>query len=92
MRATAEIQVIPLGVGVSLRRHVQQVVAWLREFPLRVEPHPNGTNLEGELADVLAAAGAVHERLHAEGVVRVLTQLKLETRSDKPAALDDKRL
>jgi uncharacterized protein (TIGR00106 family) len=92
MKATAELQVIPLGAGVSVRREVGRVVALLRGRPLLVEPHASGTNLEGDLADILAAVAAVHETLHAEGSVRLVSYLKLETRTDKVPTLRGKQL
>lgn len=92
MRATAELQVVPLGAGVSVRKEVTRVVEILGRHRLLLETHASGTNLEGELAEILAALGKVHEVLHAEGAVRLLSYLKLETRSDKVPTLDGKRL
>ncbi|MFW6331255.1 MAG: MTH1187 family thiamine-binding protein, partial [Gemmatimonadota bacterium] len=65
MRATAEVQVIPIGVGVSVRKEVQRAHRILEESGLTVELHGNGTNMEGELSDILAAVQKVHETLHA---------------------------
>lgn len=92
MKATAELQVIPLGSGVSVRREILRVVALLRSYDFIVEPHASGTNLEGELADILAAVQQVHETLHQEGSIRLVSYLKLETRSDKQPSLSAKRL
>jgi uncharacterized protein (TIGR00106 family) len=92
MKATAELQVVPIGVGVSVRREVARVVELLRGHDLALETHASGTNIEGELADILAAVERVHESLHAEGSVRLLSYLKLETRTDKPPTLAGKRL
>ncbi len=87
MRAVAEIQVIPIGVGVSVRREVQRAHELLRASGLRAELHAYGTNVEGELADILDAVRRVHETLHAEGTVRLSTFLKLGTRTDKDPSL-----
>jgi uncharacterized protein (TIGR00106 family) len=92
MHATAEIQVIPVGSGVSVRREVTRVLEILREYNLLLEPHASGTDVEGELDDILAAIGRVHATLHAEGTVRLVTQLKLETRTDKTPTLAGKRI
>ena len=92
MRATAELQVVPIGDGVSVRREIARVVALLRGRDLLVEPHASGTNLEGELAEILAAVAEVHAVLHREGSVRLLSYLKLETRTDKVITLAGKRL
>lgn len=92
MRAAAELQVIPLGQGVSVRREIGRVVELLRGYDFIVEPHASGTNIEGELTDILAAVAMIHESLHREGSVRLLSYLKLETRTDKPPTLAGKRL
>lgn len=92
MQATAEIQVVPVGAGVSVRKQIEQVVAELGAMGLKTETHASGTNVEGELGQILAAVEQVHELLHREGAVRLLTYLKLETRTDKPPTLAGKRL
>ena len=92
MRALAEIQVIPIGVGVSVRPQVKRAHQLLVESGLTVEAHAYGTNVEGELADILAAIQRVHETLHAEGVVRLATTVKLGTRTDKVPSLAGKTL
>jgi uncharacterized protein (TIGR00106 family) len=87
MRATGEIQLIPIGVGVSLRRYVKRAHEILERSGLTVELHAQGTNVEGELADILAAVERLHATLHAEGVPRISTAIKLGTRTDKPSSL-----
>jgi uncharacterized protein (TIGR00106 family) len=90
MIATAEIQVIPLGVGVSVRKEVQRARQVLAESGLQVELHAYGTNVEGELTDILAAIQKVHEVLHQEGVVRLTSAIKIGTRTDKEPSLAGK--
>jgi uncharacterized protein (TIGR00106 family) len=92
MQATAELQVVPIGAGVSVRREVMRVVEILKAYPFIVETHASGTNIEGELDDILAAVQNVHTALHAEGAVRLVSYLKLETRTDKTPTLAGKRL
>lgn len=90
MRATAEVQVIPIGVGVSVRKEVQRAHRMLEASGLRVELHGNGTNVEGELSDILDVVRRIHETLHAEGAPRLSTHLKLGTRTDKEPSLAGK--
>jgi uncharacterized protein (TIGR00106 family) len=85
--ATAEIQVIPIGAGVSVRKEVQRAHAVLEESGLHVVLHANGSNLEGELGAILEAVRRVHETLHAEGVVRLASSIKIGTRTDKEPSL-----
>jgi uncharacterized protein (TIGR00106 family) len=90
MKATAEVQVIPIGSGVSVRREVKRAHQVLEESPVHVELHGNGTNMEGELSDVLDAIRRVHETLHAEGTVRIASFIKIGTRTDKEPSLAGK--
>lgn len=92
MHATAELQVVPIGDGVSVRAQILRVMEILEQYDFLVETHASGTNLEGELTEILAAVTRVHEVLHGEGTVRLLSYLKLETRTDKLPTLAGKRL
>ena len=92
MKATAELQVIPVGDGVSVRQQVMQIVELLQGRNFILETHAAGTNIEGELTDILAVVEQIHETLHKEGSVRLISYLKLETRTDKVPTLAGKRL
>ena len=92
MKATAELQVIPVGEGVSVRQEVMRIVELLQRHDFILETHASGTNIEGELKDILAVVEHIHETLHREGSVRLVSYLKLETRTDKVPTLAGKRL
>ncbi len=90
MRALAEIQVIPIGVGVSVRAQVRRAQELIRESGLIVQEHSFGTNVEGELETILEVIARIHEVLHAEGTTRLATSIKLGSRSDKEPDLASK--
>lgn len=90
MKALAEIQVVPLGVGVSVRKEVMRAHEIIRQSGLVVQLHAYGTNVEGELGTILVTIGKIHETLHAEGVVRIVTNVKIGTRTDKDVSLSGK--
>jgi uncharacterized protein (TIGR00106 family) len=92
MKATAELQVIPIGSGVSVRQEITRVVELLQDYDFILETHASGTNIEGELAEILAVVGEIHEMLHKEGCARLVSYLKVETRTDKAPTLVGKRL
>lgn len=92
MKATAELQVVPIGSGVSVRREITRVVEMLQDGDFLLETHASGTNIEGELAEILVAVERIHEMLHEEGAIRLVSYLKLETRTDKSPTLAGKRL
>ena len=87
MKAIAEVQVIPIGSGVSVRAEVKRAHRILEDAGLNAQLHSNGTNQEGELEDIFAAIARVHETLHAEGTVRLSTHIKIGTRTDKEPSL-----
>jgi len=92
MRATAELQVVPIGSGVSVREEISRVVELLADHAFIIQTHASGTNIEGELEDILDAVRSVHEALHDSGTVRIVSYLKLETRTDKTPTLAGKQL
>ena len=92
MKATAELQIIPIGSDVSVRREIARVVELLREHDFIVDTHAAGTDIEGELGEILSAVQRTHEVLHQQGSVRLVSNLKLETRTDKTPTLAGKRL
>ena len=92
MKATAELQLVPIGEGVSVRQQITRVVELLQGRDFIIQTHASGTNIEGELAEILAVVGQIHQTLHQDGSIRLLSYLKLETRSDKTPSLAGKRL
>ncbi len=92
MKATAELQVVPIGTGVSVRQEITRVTELLKDYEFLIETHASGTNIEGELKDILAAVEQIHTVLHVEGTVRLVSYLKLETRTDKTPTLAGKKL
>lgn len=90
MKALAEIQIIPIGNGISVRKEVRRAQEILVASGLAVQPHAYGTNVEGELGHVLDTIKTLHETLHREGVVRLASAIKLGTRTDKESSLADK--
>jgi uncharacterized protein (TIGR00106 family) len=90
MNAIAEFTIIPIGVGVSLSKYVAVCEQILEESNLSYELHANGTNLEGDWAEVMNAIKTCHERLHEMGVPRIATQVKIGTRTDRMQKMKDK--
>lgn len=90
MHVIVDFTVVPVGVGVSLSRYIVACEKVLAESGLTYELHANGTNVEGEWEEVFAAIRRCHETLHAMGVPRLHTDVKLGTRSDRDQKMADK--
>ncbi len=90
MKAIADIAIIPLGTGLSLSPFVAACEHILENAGLDPQLHANGSNVEGEWDDVMAAIRRCHEKLHSMGAVRVATNVRISTRTDKDQSRDDK--
>jgi len=90
MQVIADICVVPLTGNLSVRREVARAHRILRETGLPVQLHGYGTNIEGDIDIVLAAIKRIHVELHAEGVARISTNIKLGSRTDKAQSIQDK--
>jgi uncharacterized protein (TIGR00106 family) len=90
MHVIVDFTIVPIGVGVSLSGYVAACERILAESGLTCQLHANGTNVEGEWEAVFAAIRRCHETLHAMGVPRIHTDVKLGTRTDRVQTMADK--
>jgi uncharacterized protein (TIGR00106 family) len=90
MKIIADLCIVPMGVGPSVSRYIREVRDIIEASGLVHVMHANGTNIEGEMADVTAAVEACCARLTALGVERVFCTLVFSTRTDKPQTMADK--
>lgn len=90
MKVLIDLCVVPMGVGVSVSEYVAACHRVLEKTGLRTSLHAYGTNIEGEWDDVFAAVKACHETLHALGVPRISTSMRVGTRSDREQTMADK--
>ncbi len=90
----ADVCITPIGEGVSVRHYVKEVHDILRTFPgLKTQLHAYGTNIEGDWDAVMAAVKKSHQHLHTSGgVVRVSSNMRFGTRTDKDQSLNEKIL
>lgn len=90
MKVVADLCVVPIGVGVSVREYVIACERVLAEAGLKTQLHGYGTNIEGEWDDVFAAIKRCHEVVHEMGAPRITTSIKVGTRTDKAQGIQDK--
>jgi uncharacterized protein (TIGR00106 family) len=90
--AIAEISVVPLGTKTpSVSQYVARAVKVLeREKDIKYEMTAMGTIIEGDLDRILAVVKKMHEGTFGEGVVRVLTTVKIDDRRDKAQGMKEK--
>ena len=90
MKAVAEIQVVPIGVGVSVRAQVRRAQELIRESGLIVQEHSFGTNVEGDLETSRVVPSACSTSWMRAMTSRMSTAIKIGTRTDKEPDLASK--
>ena len=90
--ATAEITVIPIGrEGAGISGILAEVARHLgAQDRVRFKMHAMGTDLEGEVNDILKLAGELQEIPLMLGVPRVYTVLKIDNRVDRSQTMEEK--
>jgi uncharacterized protein (TIGR00106 family) len=88
---TAEVSVLPVGIGTSVSKVVKRFLNGLRESDLKVVPGPLGTSIEAEnLGELFEAIEKAHNSLFSDDVQRVVTSIKIDDRRDKDSTIDYK--
>jgi len=90
MKVILDLCVVPIGAGVSLSSYVAACEKVLTAAGLKTALHANGTNIEGEWDQVFAAIRRCHEVVHEMGAPRIVTTIKMGTRTDRPQTMEDK--
>lgn len=87
-----EISTYPVGVGTSLSKYVKQAVKVIENYPgIRVVHHPMGTVIEADNIDtILDVVKHAHNAIVEAGGERILTQVRIDDRRDKPRKMEDK--
>lgn len=91
------IGLIPLGTAdASVSKYIAEVQRLVRGHPNVKEGkvnwtmHSAGTTLEGSWTDVTNIIGQAHQVLHDQGVVRIQTDIRIGSRTDKKQTAKDK--
>ncbi|MCR4397607.1 MAG: MTH1187 family thiamine-binding protein [Firmicutes bacterium] len=88
--AVVEVKVVPVGTGsASMSSYVASCYRVVEEEGLKHQLTPTSTIIEGDLAHVLNVARRMHQEAFAEGVERVVTNIYIDERRDKPTELAD---
>jgi len=90
--AILEISVVPIGTGdTSLSAYVADCLRVLKKEKVRYELSSMGTNIEGNLKDLIRIAFKMHQVPFKKGAQRVVTTLKIDDRKDKKGTLEGKK-
>ena len=90
--AILEISIVPIGIqGSSLSPYVADCLLVLKEEKVRYELSAMGTNLEGNLRDLMRIAMKMHEVPFKKGAPQVATTIRIDDRRDKKGTLSAKK-
>ncbi|KAI9711003.1 MAG: hypothetical protein M1820_002441 [Bogoriella megaspora] len=88
---TADFCLIPLGTPTaSVSKEVADVQRLLKKSGLNYSMHSAGTTLEGSWDEVTKVIGQAHAMLHAQGIVRIQSDIRIGSRTDKQQSFDSK--
>lgn len=92
LKIIAEISIFPVGEGTSLSPYVRKALEAIRSVEgLRIQVTPMGTILEAtDLEQILEAFKRAHKAVRETGAKRIVAQLKVDDRLDKPRRMEDK--
>jgi len=79
-----------MGVEASVTKYVTQVQKVVQSSGLKSHMHSYGTTIEGPWDQVMETIGKSHEAIHAIGCPRIATDIRIGTRIDKHATMEDK--
>jgi uncharacterized protein (TIGR00106 family) len=83
MNVIVDLCLVPIGIGVDLAPSIATCQRVLRERGVEHTLHSAGTTIEGDWEAVMGAVRACHERLHADGVPRIHSTMRVGTRTDR---------
>ncbi|SMN20282.1 similar to Saccharomyces cerevisiae YBL001C ECM15 Non-essential protein of unknown function [Maudiozyma saulgeensis] len=87
----ADVCMVPIGTNsASVSDFVALIEAKIRSSPLKSTLHSAGTTIEGPWDEVMSLIGEVHEYAHSKGIVRIQTDIRVGTRTDKHQTAQDK--
>ncbi|OQO07111.1 hypothetical protein B0A48_07679 [Cryoendolithus antarcticus] len=87
----ADFCIIPIGTPTaSVSNEVAQVQRLLKQTGIKYSMHSAGTTLEGTWDEVMHIIGQCHSLLHANGIVRIQSDIRVGSRTDKQQGFEDK--
>ncbi|QPG73003.1 UPF0045 protein M15 [Brettanomyces nanus] len=91
LNCIADVCLLPIGTGApSVSNYVTAAEKMIRDSGLKSTLHSAGTTIEGEWSEVMDVIGRLHEKVHSMGVLRIQSDIRVGTRTDKAQTAKDK--
>ncbi|KAI6788447.1 hypothetical protein KC332_g16361 [Hortaea werneckii] len=88
---TADFCLVPIGTPTaSVSKEVAEVQRLLKKSGVKYSMHSAGTTIEGTWEECMRIIGQCHTMLHSNGVVRIQSDIRVGSRTDKKQSFDDK--
>ncbi|CAK3881986.1 UPF0045 ECM15 [Lecanosticta acicola] len=88
---TADFCLVPIGTPTaSVSKEVAEVQRLLKKSGIHYTMHSAGTTIEGSWDECMRIIGQCHSMLHANGVVRIQSDIRVGSRTDKKQSFEDK--
>ncbi|KAF2454050.1 putative cell wall biogenesis protein Ecm15 [Lineolata rhizophorae] len=88
---TADFCLVPLGTSsASVSNEIAAVQRLMKQSGLTYSLHSAGTTVEGPWDEVMRVIGQAHSMLHASGVTRCHTDIRVGSRTDKKESYVEK--
>jgi len=83
----AQVSISPIGAGINLSPYIKKIVRILNDEPVNCSTNAMATVIEAETTDQLfTAIKKAHEAMiNDPNIKRVITELKIDHRTDKDA-------
>ncbi|MCJ1223532.1 hypothetical protein MMC12_000174 [Toensbergia leucococca] len=90
-KCVADFCLIPIGTPTaSVSQQIADVQRLMQKSALSYSMHSAGTTVEGPWDEVMKLIGQAHTMLHEKGVVRIQTDIRVGSRTDKKQSFEDK--
>ena len=87
----AQFSISPVGEGVSLSGYVKEVVKIIKETGFKFKTNPMSTTVEiDNLKSLFDLIEKLNNKLFKLGILRVITDIKIDYRKDKNATMESK--
>ena len=90
MNVMIDLCVVPVGVGVSVSEYVAECERIISAAGLTSQLHAYGTTIEGDWDTVMNTVKQCHEKVHEMGSPRIMSIVKIGTRTDREQTMQDK--
>ncbi|KAF8470761.1 YkoF-like protein [Kalaharituber pfeilii] len=83
-KCSVDVSLLPIGTGTpSVAQEIAQIQRLLAQSGLVYTMHSAGTTIDGSWDEVMTIIGKFHTLIHDMGVVRIQSDIRVGTRTDK---------